>query len=334
MTTIKIAVWIFILLIGALTLYLGILNRSSEKISTNLPTALAVSAVGTLLTLLFSLQGEVRSSTFPVEYVVVSETMTPYDCDFLPEMGSYADPGEGSGGGSADLVLTQFAEEKCPVPRGGSSDEIMKTYHRVLLRQMLDTLRSTYQISWDTEPRRFALPSDGGGGETGSVFRAARPGEKISNATMIRTLGAPVAGSSSYEFLNVPPRTKVSGSITVSLSTIEFTNEFVHVQITVATRGLGHELGRLQPLCRVQSDQARRYGRPRYEVALSAQFNALRAGNPSMPLYHRWVDVMFEELQRFDARSRWDKLANDYLLLYANRPNPPFEEPTRRTPQK
>jgi hypothetical protein len=330
----KIITWIFIAIIGALALYLGILNRASERIATNFPIALAVSGVGALLTLFFSLQKEEKASTFPVEYVIDSGTMLPYTCEFLPPMGLYADPGWNSGGGPAFVALTQFANEKHQVIAVKDDPKAVgRLYRNVLLRQMLDTLRFAYLKSWDAGPSRFSLPTSDGS-ETIYSARKLRAGVQISNEQLVQTLKEPAAGSSTFKFLNVPPRTRVIGVVTDQAVTLTFDNPFVSVDIRISSRGVAEDLGKLQGLCRVSTELSRRYRRPSFEVALHAEFNELRSGHPDMPLYRHWVEVMFAELQRFDARTRWDDLSREYLLLYAHRTTTPLQDLMAETIKK
>lgn len=93
MAAVKIATWVFVFLVGAIAVYLAWNNRGSEKVATNFPTALAVSAVGALLTLLFSLHAEDKRAEFPVEYVIDTQTRRPFQCEFFPECTQYTDAG-------------------------------------------------------------------------------------------------------------------------------------------------------------------------------------------------------------------------------------------------
>ena len=54
MNAVKFWIWGFVAVVFFATAWLGWLNRASEKVDTNLPTALAVGLVGALLT--FDLQ--------------------------------------------------------------------------------------------------------------------------------------------------------------------------------------------------------------------------------------------------------------------------------------
>src|SRR5436309_505841 len=99
MTALRCVIWAVIGIFGILTIWLGALNWKSEKVSTNLPTALAVGFVGAFVTLVYSLQKDEQSQTFPVEFVVDPNTSYPYSCQFFDSMILYADTGFGLGGG-------------------------------------------------------------------------------------------------------------------------------------------------------------------------------------------------------------------------------------------
>src|SRR5207249_2371242 len=93
MGTVRVGIWLFIIVFGLPTVYVAWLNRGSEKVATNLPTALAVGVVGALITLLLSLQPEERSTSFPVEYVIDTQTRLPLHCEAFPESQEYTDAG-------------------------------------------------------------------------------------------------------------------------------------------------------------------------------------------------------------------------------------------------
>jgi hypothetical protein len=75
MTALRISVLVFVVIVVLSTVGLAILNRDSEKVTTNLLIAVATGAVGSLLTLFFSLQSDKRSTAFPVEYVIDPKTV-------------------------------------------------------------------------------------------------------------------------------------------------------------------------------------------------------------------------------------------------------------------
>ena len=324
MTTIRLITWAFIILVGGFTLYLGYMNRASERVASNLPTALAISAVGALLTLLFTLQPESRASAIPVEYVIDPKTLLPYSCEFFPDMLSYSDPGYGQGSGHSFTVVGDLAKKKPSIVEVKDDAALGRLYRDVLVRQMLDVLRFVYLKSWDAEPSRFVLPT--GGGQTTYAARTVRQGVRLSNAQLVSRIGDPVADSDTFEFLNLPPKTVVHGEIAADRTTVEFRNPFVMVEVTVLQRGVTVGLGRLRNLCRLSNEDAQGFRRTAYEIRVEAHFEAIRAGHPDMPVYRHWVDVMFSELQRFDAQSRWDSATRDYLLLYANRTKSPMQE--------
>src|SRR5258707_15638409 len=109
MTIVRVVVWAFIAIVLSITGYIGFLNRASERVATNLPIALAVGALGTLLTILFNLATEDVAVNFPIEYVVDPTTLLPYSCAFFPEMNYYADAGWGVGGMSGLAIASQLS---------------------------------------------------------------------------------------------------------------------------------------------------------------------------------------------------------------------------------
>ena len=64
MAAVRISTWVVVGLVVVAIAILAWLNRGSDKLADNLTIAAAVSAVGALLTLLFSLQGEVKDISF------------------------------------------------------------------------------------------------------------------------------------------------------------------------------------------------------------------------------------------------------------------------------
>jgi len=330
MGLIKVVTWVFIFVVGGVTGYLAYLNRASDKVATNLPQALAVAVVGALLALLYSLRGEERSARFPVEYVIDPVSHQTYSCEFFPPMESYADPSWGTGGFAAYVVLDDLHQSKYKAGLPTGNDEAVAVLYRdVLLRQMLDTLRFTFLKSWDAEPARFNTPT--GGAQITYAPRVVRPGVALSTERMIALLDDPAFGSHTFKAMNLPPNTHVVASSKDREMTLTFTNQFVTLSVVLGSRGVARGVGKLQQLCRLSSEDAGKYRRPQFEVRLEAKFSALRAGNPDMPLYAHWVDVVFSELQQFDARQRWDQVARDYSLLYTHRTESPLQELMRET---
>lgn len=327
---VKIGAWAFAIVVGLLTGYLAYLNRGSEKVAANLPTALAVSAVGALLTLLFSLQPAERSTSFPVEYVLDPKTVLPLSCEAFPECTSYTDAGGASVFG-AWTVIDEITQGK-PVAVGDNL-VLSQLYRDVLVRQLLDTLRFTYLKSWDAQPSRFELPT--GGGHITYAARAVWTGRKLGGADLVAACGgSPGWVSSKFEFLNLPPNTDVSGVTQPESFVLRLRNAFSDVSLEVTSRGVESGLGPLRELCHIGFEAEKDYWRPRYSVALSATFSTLRSGHPEMPLYKHWVDTMIGEIERFDSVRRWAALRDQYLLIYAHRTRTPLQELMEETVRK
>jgi hypothetical protein len=139
--------------------------------------------------------------------------------------------------------------------------------------------------------------------------------------------------SSTYEFLNLPPDTRVSGSADDSF-VLKLSNPFADVLLEISPRGVEPGLGYLRSLCRVSFEENKQYRRPRYLVSLSARFSAIRSGHPDMPLYKEWVANMIGEIERFDSVRRWAAVRDRYLLIYAHRTETPLEELMEETRRK
>jgi hypothetical protein len=333
MAAARVIAWIFIGCIGFLAGYLWFLNRGSEKIAANLPVALAVGSIGVLLTLLFSLQPEEKTMSFPIEYVVDQQTLRPLVCDALPDSTIYSDAG-GMTTFPAWRILVDV-EKDTSIATGETDDtDLQKLYRGILLRQMLDVLRFTYLKSWDAQPSHIDLPT--GGSQTLCAPKEVRPGTRLTNDDLMAAFHGDTtgAGSAPLEFLNLPPDTVLSGEIGPDTTSLKLKNTFVAVDIVIADRGVAAEMGDLRSLCRMTFEESTKYKRPRYLVTFAAKFNQVRTGHVSMPVYRHWADVMFSELQRFDSEYRWRILKDKYLLLYANRTKTPIQELVDETAER
>src|SRR5215472_5161306 len=89
-------VWIIVLILFAGTVWLGWLNRASEKVAVNAPPAALLAIVGVLSALLFSLKSESQKVEFPVEFVVEPSTKRTMSSNFFLEVNEYTDPGWGT----------------------------------------------------------------------------------------------------------------------------------------------------------------------------------------------------------------------------------------------
>jgi hypothetical protein len=138
--TIRVATWAFVLVVGLVTAYLAWLNRGSDKITTNLPTALAVGLVGTLLTLLFSLQSEEKTYSVALEYVIDPATRRPLVCHAFPDSIEYCDAGA-----TTTFPAWRMVSEIDKINAATMTDDpaLQRLYRLVLLRQILNVLRFT-----------------------------------------------------------------------------------------------------------------------------------------------------------------------------------------------
>ena len=325
MNAVRIGAVVFGAVVGMVAGWLAWQNRESETVATNFPTFLAISAVGALLTLAFSLHGEEKAISFPVEYVIDLKTDRPLSCEAFPECTQYTDAGALTpfpGWQVAGEVAT--ADPKViPQDAGGLS----RFYRRVILRQILEALRFTFNNSWDAQPSRFELPT-GGGSSTLYAARTVRPGRKLTNQELINAFGGDVTvGSGRFEHLNLPPDTLVlQAGHTETASSVKFQNDFVGVTLTITDGEMAGDAGPFRQLCHLPLSEADGFRRPRYRVSLSATFRSLRSGHPDMPLYRHWVETMMDEVQRLEPTKRWERMKDEYLLLYSQRTQTPLKE--------
>ena len=71
-------------------------------------------------------------------------------------------------------------------------------------------------------------------------------------------------------------------------------------------------------MCQLGDDGDNDYWSVTYSVELDATFKALKIGHPEMPLYKRWVQTMFDEIEgSFNSEERWRKLQDNYRLFYS-----------------
>ncbi len=332
MNGIRITIYVVAAVFFVITGCLAWQNRDSENVATNLPTALVVGALGGLLTLLFGLKTEERSHSFSVEYVLEPQTRLPFVSNSFPDGQQYTDAGAWTTS-PAWFVLSQFPDVSDNSRTAASDAELEHLYRRVLMRQIIDTLRFTYFKSWDAGPAHIALPS--GGIETIYAAREIRPGRKLTNSELVSQFGGDQAfNSKTIEFLNLPPETALTASSSDNENILTLRNNFATVTITVTERGVVSGLGVLRAMCRIGFEEEKGFRRPRYVVSLIANFDRFRSGHPDMPLYKKWVDVMSGEVKRFDSEPRWNTAKERYLLLYAGRTQTRFDELMDETHRK
>ncbi|HYM60740.1 MAG TPA: hypothetical protein VEZ11_07595 [Thermoanaerobaculia bacterium] len=332
MLSLKVTIWAFVGLMGLATAYLAWMNRASEKVATNLPTALAVGVAGALVTLVFGLQPESRKQTFALEYVLEPATGLPFSCAFVPESRRYTDAG-GATVFQAWHVAAPILPEIRETFQKGDDSQLEQLYRRVFLKQVLETLRFTFIKSWDADPSRFSLPT---GGETTTYApRQVRLGRSLANGEVVAIFnGDSLLASDFVPKLNLPPNTNLRATIDKRTTTIVASNPFVSLTIHIADRGVARGLGLLREVCRLPNEGSDTFRRPRYEVTITADFNGLRSGHPAMPLYRHWVDVITGELAQFDSSTRWAAFRDEFILSYSRRTQTPLDELMAETIQK
>ena len=332
MLSLKVATWAFVGFMSLITAYLAWMNRASEKVTTSLPTALAVGVVGALVTLVFGLQPEIRKQTLALEYVLEPGTGLPFSCALVPESLRYTDAG-----GATVFQAWQIAQPILPDIvdsfQKGDDSRLSQLYRRVFLKQMLEALRFTFIKSWDADPSRFTLPT--GGSQTTYAPRQVRPGHSLANADVVAVFnGDTLLGSDLFPSLNLPPDTVLRATVDKQATAIVAVNPFVTLTIHLADRGVARGLGLLREVCRLPNEGSDAFRRPRYEVSISADFNSLRSGHPNMPLYRHWVDVITGELAQFDSSTRWAAFRDEFILSYSRRTQTPLDELMAETIRK
>jgi len=334
MTAFKLVIYTLLAVLGILTAWLAWENRASEKIAVNIPSAALLAVIGLLATLLFSLKSEVKNERFPTEYIVNPENMTEFHCDFFPAVLKYSDPGFGIGYSAAFTSLGMVVKTEPALVENRDDASLLHLYRDVLLRVVVDILSFTFVKSWDADPATHRLPTG-----THTQYQAAtdppRQGMRITRDEIAsRFPSCRLIKSDFLYFLNLPPKTQLSGIRNPESTAIQLENKFVSVHILLKERGVEKGVGTFQALCRLENDQVSRYRVLSYVIELSAVFSPLRAEHPDMPLYKRWVDNMFSELKRLDSEQRWADLQREYILLYSNRTESPLEEMKRKLSEK
>jgi hypothetical protein len=337
-------VWALLVILAIPTLYLAVTNRASVSVRSSLPVALVAGVAGGLVTLILGLKASEKSSSFPVEYVLgppvamnglPDKLVLPFSSFNFPEVAHYAD----AGGDVAPVTPSLSVEALEVEPRrfSASTDDALRLlYRRVLLRQMLDTLRFTYKKSWDAQPTRFAFGT--GGSNTNYGPRTERAdGTKLRTEEISRNFGGDAfVSSSSFGLgdLQLPPDSKFSGSSDGTTTSVRVTNPFMQVEIKITDAGVAEGLGYLRKMCKISHEEDHTCRRAKYFVNLSAEFSAHLSGHPDMPLYAHWAEIMFSELERFSSTQRWATAKDVYLSVRANQDKTDMQELMEETMRK
>src|SRR5712692_5646049 len=302
----KATLWILVLGIALLTAWLCWVNRASEKVAVNVPSAAVLGAVGVLATLLFSLQTSSTHAEISTELLVNLKTKRTFVCRELPLIHEYTDPGVGRVIGAvvaADSTLTTFDPSTQSDDAQILTAEIDRTatlYCDAVTRLVIESIGETFGGSWDARVKRYGV-----GGKRGwevGPGNEDRPAEGVTleMADVLRLFKSPIFAVPPDPVWPFPRRVVLppGSRLTVDKEEIpvlprfhvRIENPFARVHITITTQG--GDVGGLPAFARAcgEHDPPGHYTRLLYETTVDAEFAAIRSGHPAMPVYRRWVD--------------------------------------------
>jgi hypothetical protein len=336
MSSPKIVIWILwslVAVVFVLTSGLWWLNRASEKVQVNLPTAVLVGFGAILVTLVFSLKPETVKEEFPTDFIVDPIVKVPFWCRFFPGVDHYTDPGKGGGIRSGAQVVVQLLQENPHLREAMDNPTLEHIYRDVLLSIVLDTLSFTFSKSWDATVTHFRLPT-GREGRYQAASDPPRPGTRVQRKDLIDAHFSQFYALRDDDFLAsfvLPPNTAISGVSDQIQTVLKFKNTFATVEIAIKPRGVKSGLGwAILNLCRLEWGESDKFRTVAFTLSLSAEFNWLRSGHPQMPDYKKWVTIAFAELRRLSSEVRWAETKEDYQLLYAHRTESHIDEMLRK----
>ena len=333
MASLKIVLWTLVAVVFVLTSGLWWLNRASEKVQVNLPTAVLVGFGAIFVTLAFSLKPETVKEEFPTDFVIDPISKAPFSCRFFPEINRYTDPGFGVGISPMFKIIPQLFQEAPHLEAATDNQALEQIYRNVLLRIVFDVLSFTFVKSWDATVTRFRLPT-GGEAKYQAASDPPRSGTRVQRKAIIAEYFPKSYGLRDDDFLaflNLPPNTKPSGVSDETQTVLKFQNIFAKVEIAIKSRGVKSDLGwTLLNLCRLDMAEANKFRIVSFTTSLSAEFSWLRSGHPDMPDYKKWVTIAFSELRRLSSEVRWAETREQYQLLYAHRTESHIEEMDRK----
>lgn len=301
----------------AITCWLGWQNRASEKVRSTILPAIAIGVVSALATMLFSLKSETKELEFPTVFIFDSDSKELLALPVPTSLGP--DP-------YFSRLYAEMMIDRDPSLLGEKPGGLGQLYFDVLLRMVLHTLFSLYHAHWDIKHRFIDLPYTTQSA-TWTQESELPPVEFVTSEDMKKLfpdLPTLEVSLPPFDRMAVPLQTKVTGKTEFTkgslvepfLRKLSIMNPFVTIDITVSCSGGNRGVGSLAQLLRYSPEANDRLWTAIYIVQLSAKFEALRSGHPEMPKYHRWVDVLFAQLQtQLDARKHWEKAREQFLLL-------------------
>ena len=321
----------FIIILAA-TVWLGWQNRASEKVVLTLLPALAIGATGALVTILFSLRAETRKLDFPAVFIFDKNSWMPLEAIDR----SYVS------GNPNQFSVVHIAQEMTKEHHSLRDDKTVEKgddlYFDILLRMVFDVLFRLYIHNWDAKISHFDLPH-GTESRWGPQEDAPHPEfvtwDEIKKwIPDTRVLDVNVGH---FTKMAVPYGTKLNVNTDYTKETkspfrrkLTLKNSFVTLSISISKASGVVGVGSFSRLLGYSDDISNRFWTSTYLIELAADFNPLRSGHPDMPRYRRWVDALFEELQKnFDARKHWER-SRDWYLLFQDKTKQPSlakEEP-------
>lgn len=318
-TILKYFLVFIILAIAVLAAWLGWQNRASEKVVLTVLPALAIGVTGALVTILFSLKSETRKVEFPSVFIFDKNSKMPLEA--LDQSYRYFSGRPGWGWHSSWYLIQELAKAD-PSFLGANALKGQELYLDILLRMVLEDLFRLYNNNWDVKVSRFDLPY--------STESRWAPQEDAPEPEFVTWedwkkwfLDTPVLDIDPRPSnkMAIPLGTKIAGSTELRNNkpfkrSLLVKNSFVELSISLEQSSGVIGMGDLRLLLGYSEEAGNQFWTSIYTVRLSAKFNPLRSGHPDMPRYHRWVDVMFEELQtEFDTRRHWEHARDRYMLF-------------------
>ncbi|MDD5135242.1 MAG: hypothetical protein PHP01_07520 [Phycisphaerae bacterium] len=292
-------------------IYLIYQNRSSDALWSKVVPALAIAIVGGFFSIWFSLKSENIENQF-------SSTLFFHKSDKKPLDRHY--PNQHKFGGSQfGIALLNFIDKYTEQNQELSTavfdkdiEKIRRFYQDLVFIKLISRCFWIYADWWD-----ISINSVRRGDSFESVVSANKPKptcstlkwedflKGLNNEGDFYQLLSSFSEDYSLKNMTMPPETKVNFITSQYMKTLVFTNPFVKVSITVFSRGGSIGIGDYQFLLGYDNKKNDEFWSEYFRINCKAEFEKFRSGHPDMPIYKRWVNTMFAEIQfQLDDKKR------------------------------
>lgn len=313
MFTIRIFVWIVILILLSIAIYLGYLNRSSEKVITGIMTIIFIAVSTTLVSTLFLIKEEKKEARYVKMYIYNSINKQPaYTHRVYP---SFILAGKHSAIDISTFVGYAIDENPSLAVIKNLKDEFdegVNLYFNVFINQIFQTL--IMNCNWKAGVER----------EEGFTWGRASYSETPEGVTSSKfTLDDLIKLFPEIYLLkksHMLTDSKLSGPPGVKISrnenTIIITNKFLKLEISLKMSGHAYNAGYAKIFLDLDNFENLKHITLDCVVSVKANFSSIRSGHPEMKYYHDWVDKIINEFDiAFNTKKHLAEAKENYLFF-------------------